>query len=405
MTPPRIAIPLQLSAPAARPVPVSLNLDAGALASAGAGRPARVVPSSARLRRGDGRHEALIEAHPLDGLGDDPRQPLCFCWLEGVDVHTAHSLEIDLAAEGEADAAPSPSPLTFPRVQLVPQPGRRIDGLVDGRAVLAYHYDPGAEKPFLHPLLGPAGVSLTRMGHPGDREGRVHQNGLWIAHRDVDGENFWDDRAADGRLCHGSIPRLEDGPVSARLTHVVSWESADGRPRLTEHREFRLFALPNAELMLDVTIELHALERPVRLGRTPFGLLGVRVNRTMAADRGGRVTATGASGEEQALHQRARWCDYSGPIAPGLWNGLAVFDHDANPHHPCCWQVRDDGWMGPAPCYESGLEIDPEGLLTFRYRLLAHDGDAGSAAVGARYDDYVEPPRLMAGAPRLVPAA
>src|ERR1035438_7642124 len=133
MTPTRLAIPLQISASAARPTPVSLSLDVGDLASTAAGRATRVSLASARLLRGEGRYEAKLEARALDG--DDARQPVRFSWLEGVDVHVAHTLELDLAADG--DEEPAPSPLAFPRVRFVPQPDALLEGTVDGRVVLA----------------------------------------------------------------------------------------------------------------------------------------------------------------------------------------------------------------------------------------------------------------------------
>jgi len=367
------------------------------LAATAAGAPARVDLSSVRLQAGPDGPARPVDAEPLEGLAEDPRQPTRLSWVSAPEDAGELCLTAELLSE-EQPAGPPP----FPRVQFTPQPGRRLEASVDGAVVLAYHYDPDHEKPYCHPFIGPAGVALTRMGLPTDAEGRTHRHGLWLAYRDLDGENFWDDRADHGRQRHQSIRRLTDGVASARLTHHLTWESAGGQPKLTEQRHLRLWALPGGERLLDLSLELRAGERPVRFGRSPFGFLGARVARTMAVAGGGRVTtATGARDEAGALHQRARWCDYSGPVAAGLVNGLAIFDHDANLHHPCYWQVRDDGWMGAAPCYESGCELPPEGLLTLRYRLLAHAGAADEAGLAERYDEYVDPPRVTLGPPRL----
>ena len=54
------------------------------------------------------------------------------------------------------------------RVQARPEPRHGVSFLVDGRLVLGLDGGAGMRRPFLYPVLGPAGVPLTRMGHPHD---------------------------------------------------------------------------------------------------------------------------------------------------------------------------------------------------------------------------------------------
>ncbi len=76
----------------------------------------------------------------------------------------------------------------------------------------------------------------------------------------------------------------------------------------------------------------------VRLGKTNFGLLAVRVAKTMGvSDGGGKIVdSEGRVGEKEILWRRARWCDYSGPAAPGgVVNGIALFDHPRRRSSAC----------------------------------------------------------------------
>src|SRR5678815_6105781 len=94
-------------------------------------------------------------------------------------------------------AAPKPVPL----MQVLPLPNDEISFQLDGHELTRYQFDPGLRRPFLYPIIGPAGRSLTRMGHPHDPESHSHHNSVWISHNSVNGVSFWDDRAK-GKIVH-----------------------------------------------------------------------------------------------------------------------------------------------------------------------------------------------------------
>lgn len=290
----------------------------------------------------------------------------------------------------------SPAGPPYPRVQVDPQPDGALVFCVDGQPVAHYHHDPRGCRPFLHPLAGPGGVSLTAMGLPPDPDGRRHLHGLWIGHRDVAAINFWEDRPDAGQVESQAIAQVTDGPVCGALTALLLWRAPSGEPLLAETRRMVLWPLPAGALALDLELEWHTIDRAVRLGRTPFGMLALRVARSMAVVYGGRITAaTGATDEAGVTHSRARWCDYSGPIGADRWAGLAILDHEGNPRHPCYWHVRDDGWMGAAVTFEKELDITRDEPLRLHYRLITHDGGAEPAELDVAYEDYVDPPRVI----------
>ena len=60
---------------------------------------------------------------------------------------------------------------SVPRVQAIPLPHDEAAFLRDGIELTRYHADPTLRRPFLYPINGPSGRSLTRMGHRATRSG------------------------------------------------------------------------------------------------------------------------------------------------------------------------------------------------------------------------------------------
>ena len=86
-----------------------------------------------------------------------------------------------------------------PFLQAVPLPNHEISFQRDGAEIARYYFGPDLNRPFVFPIIGPSGRSLTRMGHPRDPESHSHHNSVWVSHNDVNGVSFWDDRAK-GRI-------------------------------------------------------------------------------------------------------------------------------------------------------------------------------------------------------------
>jgi len=265
----------------------------------------------------------------------------------------------------------------FPRVQAVPLDGRQCAFEIDGVEAARYHYANNTPKPYIFPLIGPAGRRLTSVSHPVDPKGHRHHRSIWIGHHDVNGVSFW---AEDGgaRIVSQGIEAYQSGAESAALTMVHPWLGPDGQPLMTEKRTLTVHRLPGGESYLDLVCTWTPAGTSVMLGKTPFGFLGVRVADTMAV-RGGGGSVRNAEGEqnETGVHwKRSRWVDYTGPVAPDETNGIAFFDHPDNPHFPTYFHVRDEGWMGAAFCYEEPYALEPGASLTLRYRLYTHGAEA-----------------------------
>jgi hypothetical protein len=293
--------------------------------------------------------------------------------------------------------AARPAPPPFPRVQVVPQPDARHAFRIDNREVLRYHTGAGNPKPYFFPVIGPAGRPVTRIGHPKDPVGHGHHLSLWIAHRDVNGANFWEDRSQSGRIVHDRILKLTDG-AAASLAARAKWVAKDGKALLIDERVWTVTPVGAAgenghgAFTLDLRLTLTPAGAPVTLGQTPFGLLAVRVAKTMGVhDGGGQITnSEGGRGEKAIFWKKARWCDYSGQAAPGLLNGITVFDHPANPGHPTAWHVRGDGWMGASVTHGGAITIVKGKPLMLRYRIWVHDGGCDPTKTEAQWKRWIE---------------
>ncbi|HXG47463.1 MAG TPA: DUF6807 family protein, partial [Methylomirabilota bacterium] len=171
---------------------------------------------------------------------------------------------------------PLPRAKPVPRMQAIPLPHDQVSFERDGVEIARYHFDPTDERPFVFPVIGPSGKSLTRMGHPHDPVGHSHHNSVWITHNDVNGTVFWSDKG-DGKIIHQRIERLDDGDEECGVLTVNHWIGKEGKVLLEERRRTAARPLPNKEWFLLLDLELTAKGAPVTFGKSAFGLVGVRM--------------------------------------------------------------------------------------------------------------------------------
>src|SRR5262249_28232058 len=160
-----------------------------------------------------------------------------------------------------------------------------------------------------------------------------------------------------------------------RIVALNAWLGAGGRVHLLERRGLSVRPLADDQWLMVLDLQFEPERQPVTLGATPFGMVGVRMAKTIGVrDGGGRVRDPEGNLNEQgpngAFRKRARWVDYSGPIATGVAEGLTLLDHPSNPNHPSAFHVRDDGWMGASLTLDRAITIDPGKPLRLRYGLL-----------------------------------
>jgi hypothetical protein len=297
-------------------------------------------------------------------------------------------------AANTSSRAASFKPKHVPLMQVIPLPYDQASFQRDGVELTRYYFGPGLHRPFLFPINGPSGRSLTRMGHPHDPETHSHHNSVWISHNDVDGISFWSDNGK-GKIRHKRIIKFEDSDEQASMMVVENeWVNNDGKVLLLETRRITVLPLANAEWLLTIDMEFKAANGTVTLGKTPFGMIGVRMAKTIGVnDGGGEIrNSAGAVNEKEVLWKKARWVDYSGAVTNDKIDGITLFDHPDNPNYPSYFHVRNDGWMGASLTFDSPREIKPAEPLHLRYGLYVHSDMKPSEAIEAEWKQFTKIP-------------
>jgi hypothetical protein len=166
------------------------------------------------------------------------------------------------------------------------------------------------------------------MGHPHDPESHSHHNSVWAAHESVNGESFWSDRGP-GRIVHQRIVRYVDRDDEASIVSINAWVGKGETILMTERRGILVRPLSNRQWLMILDMQLEAPNRSVTLGATPFGMAGVRMARSIGVnDGGGLIRNSEGNVNEQGpngvFRKRARWVDYSGPIARDVAEGITL---------------------------------------------------------------------------------
>jgi hypothetical protein len=275
-----------------------------------------------------------------------------------------------------------------PRVQAIPEAHQQVSFQRNGVEIARYHYGADGNRPFVYPVIGPSGRSLTRMGHPRDPQSHSHHNSVWLSHQFVNGANFWEDGPA--REVHQRMWRIEDGDDSALIEVENAWVDKEGVAQMHELRRTKVQLLENGEWLLLIDSQFEARKAPVELKETAFGMIGVRMAKTIGvADGGGTIrNSDGGVDEAGCFRKPARWCDYSGAILTGVNEGITLMDHPMNLNHPVPFHVRNDGWMGAALTFPGAHTIAVGESLKLRYGLYIHRGIPEPAQIEERWKAF-----------------
>ncbi|MEQ1633999.1 MAG: PmoA family protein [Planctomycetota bacterium] len=269
---------------------------------------------------------------------------------------------------------------------------------LDGEPFATVHA--GAARPFVHPLLAPGGIAVTRPFPmeqvPGEATDHPHHVSMWFAHGDVSGFDFWQGQAHQERLALDGAPtvRVADGVaiVCAKYRWLADADTVVG----TEHRELAFGGFDGARTV-DVAVTLHAMDRPLVLGDTKEGTFAVRVRQLLCVDgKGAAGQLLDSEGRRNAdvWGKRARWIDDHGAVA-GREVGITMFDHPQNHGHPTWWHARTYGLLAAnpfgvhdfekKPAGTGTLTVPPGGELRLRYRVLLHGGDWDGSRIDAAW--------------------
>jgi hypothetical protein len=281
----------------------------------------------------------------------------------------------------------------------------RISVEIDGKPYTDFFLSADGNKPYVYPLRTASGIVVTRH-YPmeqfdGETHDHPHHRGMFFAHGDVNGINFWatepDSKAANkGSMVLRKVLDAKGGAKSGTIKAVFDGLDPDGKPMMTETRTLTFYS--GSELrIIDFDIRIDAL-RQLKFGDTKEGTFGIRLATALSEDRNGRmVNAEGGQTQKNVWGKRSPWVDYFGPV-DGKTVGVAIMDHPSNPRHPTYWHARAYGLFAANifgvrdftedKTQDGSLTIDAGKSVTFRYRIVIHPGDFQSAGIASLYQQY-----------------
>lgn len=282
-------------------------------------------------------------------------------------------------------------PKPVPSMQAIPLPHDQVSIQHEGKEQIRFHFGNDVRRPFIYPVNGPSGRSLTRMGHPHDPVTHSHHNSVWISHHQVNGVDFWGDHGGGkGIIQHQRVESLEDTDTHAAVVSSSLWKDAEGKALLKESRRLAVEPREAGQYVMIIDVKLEAAALEVVLGKTPFGIIGVRMAKSIGVhDGGGRImNSDGLVDEKGVFWKPAKWVDYSGQIANGVVEGISLMDHPGNPNHPAVFHVRNDGWMGACLTFDGDRVLKEGESVRLRYGLFVHSGLLAPPAIDAEWKRF-----------------
>ncbi len=260
------------------------------------------------------------------------------------------------------------------------QPGR-IEISIGGQPFASYVYDDKLVlQPYFSNVHAPGGIRVTRK-HPAQSEeeggdhGTMHP-GIWLAFGDINGADFWRNKA---KVVHAGFveqPQVKNGRGSFAVKNEYRHEE-----KLICTEICRYSIVPsNGGYLLTSDSTFSNDDAAFAFGDQEELGLGVRVNRKLRVKGGnGRIlNAEGLKDEEQVWGQATDWCDYSGTIE-GQSVGLTVMPHPDN-FRRSWFHVRDYGLMLANPFgrkaltggEKSSIPVKPGESLRLRFGVFVH---------------------------------
>ncbi|MDQ3346605.1 MAG: PmoA family protein [Acidobacteriota bacterium] len=302
-------------------------------------------------------------------------------------------------ASPAADAVPAQQPSAARLAAQPSRPGAAIPGfawelrsdrlsiLEAGRPIADYVFsDPQVLRPHFQNLRAPSGVQVTRTHPPVEGDATDHATmhpGVWLAFGDINGEDFWRNKARIEHVGFTAEPAVAEGRLTFSTRNRLM--ALDETPLASMDFRFTIARHGDYAFLLTWEAETRDNARELVFGPQEEMGLGVRVATTLTEKNGGLVVnSDGLTGAKTVWGRPATWAAYSRP-ADGRVQGVAIFPASSNPN-PTWWHSRDYGVIvangfGPRvlPTSADGkLIVKPGESLRLQYGVLLFDAPAAT---------------------------
>jgi len=284
----------------------------------------------------------------------------------------------------------------------------KVEIVVSGQPVATYVYqDEATLRPYFSNVHTPGNIRVTRehpidVGSDGGDHGTMHP-GVWLAFGDINGADFWRNRAQVVHAGFVEKPHVKNG---RGVFSVKNEYRHDGKLICTETCRYTIVSQEGGYLLTSDSTFAND-DGPFAFGDQEELGFGVRVNRKLRVKGGNGhiLNADGQKDEKQVWGKATDWCDYSGTI-DGRHVGLTVMPHPDN-FRGSWFHVRDYGLMLANPFGrnaltggdKSSVAVKPGETLRLRFGVFVHDAPSSEeydpAAVYREYLEETESPDAL----------
>lgn len=314
---------------------------------------------------------------------------------------------------------------------------------VDGKPFTNYVIDQ-ANKPYLWPIHGPNGKSITR-AYPmadvaGEQKDHPHHRGITFGHESTGGGTWkfpekWDGdipaafhaggsdtwhekrtfeeqlsnpKSATrgkqrlpfvGAIKHQEFTLLDADKEKATATETLDYLDGSGTRFMSEERRLTFRATGDLR-MIDFDQDLIASDGPVKFDDRKDAGLSIRVPSSMAVDmkKGGKIVNSDGLIDVAAWGKPAKWCAYYGPANDEIV-GIAFLNHPSSFRHPTRWHVRGYGLFTANPFFQhdfdktlpdGAVELKPGERLKLRHRFVFFTGPLDASKIDAVWSEYAK---------------
>lgn len=200
--------------------------------------------------------------------------------------------------------------------------------------------------------------------------------GIWLAFGDINGHDFWRNKAAMEHVRFVSEPTIKDGQL--RFATECKLMKSDGEPLCLLTNEYTLTARPNGWRII-WSAEFHANEQTVVFGDQEEMGFGARIATAFTEKNGGLIrSSTGKRTAKKTWGQPASWCDYSGTDPES--GGIMLMAGPKN-FRGSWWHNRNYGAFVSNPFgrkamkqgAKSSVSIAPGKKMRITFGALVHD--------------------------------
>jgi len=278
-------------------------------------------------------------------------------------------------------------PLSAAKITAV-KVGSKINVTIDNKYFTSYIFSEDEKYPFFYPVNGPvSGGSVTSMRNAV----YPHHTSLFFGCDLVNGGNWWQEGLERGRIISVNAEIVKQGGDTVIITDECIWSRPGAISPVKDTRRITITSPSATVSQIDIEIKMEML-MDVTIRKTNHSLFSARMAADLAVTNGGTmINSEGNKSEKDTFGKSSPWIDFYGKRGEAI-EGLAIFQHPANPWYPSPWFTRDYGFMSPTPMYwpENGTEtVMKKGtILNLRYRVLAHAGDHIKAKIAEEFERY-----------------